>query len=323
MSIAATPVRLLGHVSCMHQRTTGLLFTVLAAALFGTLGIFGKQAVAVDLPVTTLLAGRFLVATCLLWGVLLADGGGTRPPWRVVGLELCIGGVYAVMSLAYFESLAWLSAGVAALLLFTYPIQVTVASALLLEEPLTVPKLLALLAATVGVALVVVGDRLLVAGAGVLLVALASLCYTVYTMGTRAMVDDVDPLVHVAYVFLGVTATVLAYSATAGSLTVPASADGWVVIAGVTVVGTVVPVVLFTEGLARIEASRASILSTSEPLTTVLLGVVVLDEGLTVSVGVGALLILGGVVATSAPGERLIRRRLLPSHVGTRPDREP
>ena len=307
----------------MHQRTVGLLFTVLAAALFGTLGIFGKQAVAADLSVTTLLAGRFLVATLLLWSILLAGGGATRPPWRVLGAELGLGLVYAVMSLAYFESLAWLSAGVAALLLFTYPVQVTVASTLLLGEPLTVPKLLALLTATAGVALVVVGDRLLVAGAGVLLVAVASLCYTGYTMGTRAMIDDVDPLVHVAYVFLGVTITVLAYGATAGSLAVPATLDGWLVIAGVTVVGTIVPVVLFTEGLARIEASRASILSTSEPLTTVLLGIVLLDETLTVAVGIGALLILAGVVATSTAGERLIRRRLLPSHVGAKPDGEP
>lgn len=323
ISITATPVRPARQVSCMHQRTIGLLLTVLAAALFGTLGIFGKQAVAVDLSMTTLLTGRFLVATLLLWGVLLYDDGATRLPGRVLGLELGLGVVYAVMSLAYFESLVWLSAGVAALLLFTYPVQVTVASALLLEEPLTVPKLFALLTVTAGVALVVVGDRLLVAGAGVVLVAVASLCYTVYAMGTHAMLDVVDPLVHVAYVFLGGTITVFAYGATAGSLAVPATLDGWLVIAGVTVVGTIVPVVLFTEGLARIEASRASILSTSEPLTTVLLGVVLLDESLTVSVGIGALLILAGVVVTSARGERLIRRRLLPRHIGVRPDGEP
>lgn len=307
----------------MNQQTIGLLLTVLAAALFGTLGIFGKGAVAVDLSVTTLLTVRFLVATVLLWGLLLYRGTVPRLPGRVVALELGLGVVYAVMSLAYFESLAWLSAGVAALVLFTYPVQVTVASTVVLDEPLTAPKLLALLVATAGVALVVVGDRLLVAGTGILLVVLASLCYTVYTMGTRAMIDDVDPLVHVAYVFLGVTMTVLAYAGAAGSVAVPATADMWLVIAGVTVVGTVVPIVLFTEGLARIEASRASILATSEPLTTVLLGIVLLDEALTVSVAVGALLILAGVVATTARGERVIRRRFVPLRIAVGLDGQP
>lgn len=306
----------------MHRQHTGLVFTVLAAALFGTLGIFGKSAVAVDLSVTTLLVGRFLLATAILWGVLLLTGDDRSPPGRVVGLELGLGVIYGVMSLAYFESLAWLSAGVAALLLFTYPVQVTVASALVLDEPLTVPKVVALLAATSGVVLVVLGGELTVAGVGVLLVGLASLCYTVYTMGTRAMIDGVDPLVHVAYVFLGVTGTVLAYGVTVGSLAVPRTAEGWLVIAGTAFVGTVVPLVLFTEGLARIEASRASVLSTSEPLTTVLLGVVLLDEVLTVSVGLGALLVLAGVVGTSPRAERLIQGRLLRPRIGVSTERK-
>jgi drug/metabolite transporter (DMT)-like permease len=65
--------------------------------------------------------------------------------------------------------------------------------------------------------------------------------------------------------------------------------------------------VLFTEGLARIQASRASVLGTSEPLSTVLLGVVFLGEALTLPVALGALLILVGVVATAPPAERLLR----------------
>jgi drug/metabolite transporter (DMT)-like permease len=306
----------------MHRQTTGLAFTVLAAALFGTLGIFGKSAAAVDLSVTTLLVGRFLIATAVLWGVLLLTGDYRPLPGRVVGLELGLGVTYGVMSLAYFESLAWLSAGVAALLLFTYPVQVTVASALALDEPLTVPKVVALLAATSGVALVVSGGELTVAGAGVLLVGVASLCYTIYTMGTRAVVGDVDPLVHVAYVFLGVTMTVLVYGVTVGSLAVPSTSEGWLVITGIAFVGTVVPLVLFTEGLARIEASRASVLSTSEPLTTVLLGIVLLDEALTVSVGLGALLILVGAVGTSPRAERLIHGRRLRLRIGVSTERE-
>jgi drug/metabolite transporter (DMT)-like permease len=291
----------------MHRRTMGAVFTVLAAVLFGTLGVFGKHAAAADLSVTTLLVARFAIAAVLLCG-LVSLGGVALPQRDALAPGLGLGVVYGVMSVAYFESLAWLSAGVAALLLFTYPVQVTVVSALVLDEPMTGPKAGALLAATSGVILVVSGDGLALAGVGVLLVAVASVCYTVYTMGTRATVDDVDSLAHVACVFLGGTATVTVYGATAGSLAVPSTSGGWLVIAGVTVLGTVLPLVLFTEGLARIRASRASVLSTSEPLSTVLLGVVFLGETLTLSIGLGALLILVGVVATAPPAERLLRR---------------
>ena len=296
----------------MRDRTVGVLYVVSAAVLFGTLGIFGKLAVAIDLSVTTLLAARFVAASAIIWAVLFLRGRDGSLPARTVAVEIGLGLAYGVMSIAYFESLAWLPAGVAALLVFTYPVQVTFASALALEEPITVPKLLALLAATSGVALVVsIGDGGAVAPIGVGLVAVASVCYTIYTMGTRVMVGDVAPLVHIGYVFIGVTIAVFGYGLATRSLAAPATPASWALIAGITVVGTVVPLVFFTEGLARIEASRASIVSTSEPLTTVILGVVLLGEVVTASIAIGAALILSGVVLTAPSAERVIRNRLV------------
>jgi drug/metabolite transporter (DMT)-like permease len=270
----------------------------------------------------TFLTSRFVAATVLLWGLLLATGRFSRLPARTVAVEIGLGAVYGIMSVTYFESLAWLSAGVAALLLFTYPVQVTVVSSLALDEPITLPKLSALLATTAGVALVVLGDRIVIALAGVALVGVASLCYTVYTMGTREMVAGIDPLVHVSYVFPGVTATVAGYGLATRSLAVPGGSTAWLLIAGITVFGAVLPILLFTEGLTRIRASRASIVSTSEPLTTVLLGVAFLGEVLTVSIGIGALLIIFGVVLTEPSVERAIRRRLEGVGVGVAAERD-
>lgn len=306
----------------MRQRNVGLLFVVLGAALFGTLGIFGKAATTVELSMATLLGIRFVAATAILWGLLALSGRTTLLGGRVLVIEVGIGVVYGVMSITYFESLTWLSAGIAALLLFTYPVQVTIASAFALEEPLTAAKLLALAAAVAGVGLVVVGDGIEVALAGVALVAVSSVCYTIYAMGTRVMVADVDPLVHTGHLFLGVTATILVYGVATTSLAVPATPASWSLIAGITVVGTLVPIVLFTEGLTRIEASTASIVSTSEPLTTVLLGAVLLGESLTPTIGLGAVLILSAVVLTTAAAERVIGLHVqrLGSHVRTLAD---
>lgn len=294
----------------MRQRSVGLGLTALGAALFGTLGVFGKAAATLEMSMATLLAVRFVAATAILWALLATRGRVDRLPGRTATVEVGLGVVYGIMSVTYFESLAWLSAGVAALLLFTYPVQVTAASAVLLEEPVTLPKVLALVAAVSGVAVVVVGDTLEIAVAGVALVGVASLCYTTYAMGTRVMVAGVDPLVHSAYVFVGVTATIVAYGLGTATLEVPGTAAEWSLIAGITLLGTVAPILLFTEGLARIEASRASIVSTSEPLTTVVLGVVLLGEVLTASVAVGALLILSAVVLASPAAEEEVRRRL-------------
>lgn len=293
----------------MRDGYLGVGLTVAGAALFGTLGIFGKAAPAAGLSTATLLTARFAGATAILWGLLAASGHARIGSRRLAGTEVGLGVVYGTMSVAYFEGLAWLPAGIAALLLFTYPVQVTLAAAVTLDEPLTPPKLLALVAAVAGVGLVVGGGGP-VAPAGVVLVGIASACYAIYAMGTRAAMAELHPLVHAAYVLCGTTATVLGYGIATDALAMPATAAGWGLIAGITLVGTVVPLLLFGAGLARIEASRASIVSTSEPLTTVGLGIVLLGEPFTLAVGAGAILILSGVVLTAPGVERALRGRL-------------
>jgi drug/metabolite transporter (DMT)-like permease len=289
--------------------TTGVAFVVAGAALFGTLGIFGELARGAGLSTATLLGARFLAASAILWGYLGRRDVSVWLDSRLFAAELGLGLAYGLMAIAYFESLAWLSAGVATLVLFTYPVQVTLVSALTLDEPVTVPKALALCAALVGVALVAGGGTAF-GLPGLALVGVASLAYTTYSVGSRVVVETVPPLVHAAYVFLGVTAAVLLYGVGTGTLSVPTTTAHWRLIAGITVIGTVLPMILFTAGLARIPASTASIVSTSEPLTTVVLGVALLGESVTPAIAAGAAAILGSVVLASPAVERALTDRL-------------
>jgi drug/metabolite transporter (DMT)-like permease len=289
----------------------GVGLVVAGAALFGTLAIFGESARLAGLSTATLLGARFLVATAVVWGYLCWRGERGRLGARTAAVELGLGVVYALMSITYFESLAWLSAGVAALVFFTYPVQVTVLSAVALDEPVTVPKALALLAALGGIGLVAATGGVVDVGVpGLALIGVASLSYTVYLTGTRVAVATVSPLVHVAHVFAGVTVVVLAYGVATGTLVTPRTTTDLLLILGITVLGTLLPMVLFTAGLARIPASTASIVSTSEPLTTVALGVVLLGESVTTSVVGGGVLILASVVVASPGVERKLRARI-------------
>jgi drug/metabolite transporter (DMT)-like permease len=281
---------------------TGVALVVAGAALFGTLGVFGELARAAELSTATLLGARFLAASAILWAYLVHRGVPIRLGRQTLAAELGLGLVYGLMSVTYFESLAWLSAGIATLVLFTYPVQVTLVSALALDEPVTIPKALALCAALGGVALVAGGGTAF-GLPGLALVGVASLAYTVYSVGSRVMVETVSPLVHAAYVFLGVTLAILLYGVVTGTLSTPATPAHWRLIAGITVVGTLLPMLLFTAGLARIPASTASIVSTSEPLTTVVLGVLLLGEPFTPAVAVGGASILASVgLASPAVG---------------------
>jgi drug/metabolite transporter (DMT)-like permease len=321
----------------MERRASGVLLVFLSAVGFGTLGIFGRVTVSAELSLPTLLLFRFVFAAAIVWALLRVRARkqgrkrereqeegwgrewnfGTGPRdglgGRLLLAELGLGVVYGGMTIAFFESLAWLSAGVATLLLYTYPVLVAVVATGVLDESVTVPKALALGCTVSGVGLIAGLDGLALSVFGVALVGLASIGYATYAIGTRAMAGHVPPLVHSGYVLLGAAATIAPYGLLEGTLSLPATGTAWGLIGGITLVATVVPLLAFNEGLARIEASSASIVSTAEPLTTVVLGTVLLGEVLTPSVLLGGAAILFGVVLTTPLGRTLGRARSRPT----------
>ena len=62
------------------------------------------------------------------------------------------------------------------------------------------------------------------------------------------------------------------------------------------VVTAVIPFLAYTLGLENIEAGKARILATIEPLVATLIGVIVFREPITILSGLGILLILAAVI---------------------------
>lgn len=76
----------------------------------------------------------------------------------------------------------------------------------------------------------------------------------------------------------------------------PTTASGWVHIAGIVLVATVIPVVTFLAGLERIGPTNSAMLSTLEPVVTVLLAAWLFGEKLAWIILVGGGLILIAVL---------------------------
>jgi drug/metabolite transporter (DMT)-like permease len=280
----------------MRERTLGGLLVFGSAVGFGTIGIFGELAVLVGLPLRTMLPARFAIATVVVAAIALRwdwDLPRTRRQWAAV---LALGVVYTAMTVLYFSSLRYLTAGLATVVLYTYPVFVVAVATATLDESLTVRKLLALTLALVGVAVVVGADTAAAAPAGVALAVGAAVCYACYTAGSRGVVAGVGPQGLTLGVLVGTTLSMAGYGTLAGGLALPTGADEWGIVLGLAFLSTVVPHLLFYEGVSRLEAGRVGVVSTAEPVVTVVLGVVLLGEPLTVAVVAGGALVLTGVV---------------------------
>jgi drug/metabolite transporter (DMT)-like permease len=269
---------------------------LVASAGFGTLAIFGKFAEEAGLNTTTLLTYRFLLGTALLWIALAVWGRARLLPGRKLRIALGLGVLYAAFSALFFWGLLFVPAGIAGITFYTFPVFVYALSVTVLDERLSPRKLGALVLALAGVFLIVGGDGSGIDLFGVGLVLLAAFGYACYITGSRAALASIEATVFAGTALIGTALSFLGFGLVSGRLVVPAGSDQWLLIFGIAVVGTALPLLLYAGGLDRVEASRASIISTSEPVVTVLLGIVLLGELLTPVVVAGGTLVLAGVV---------------------------
>jgi drug/metabolite transporter (DMT)-like permease len=277
----------------MTREREGLLLCLVSAACFGAMPIFAKQAYATGLGITPLLALRFAMAAAMLWTLIALRRrplGSARG--LVAGVALGLFG-YSVQAGFYFGALERIDAGLASLLLYAYPAFVTVAAIALRRESPSRRKLGALALASGGVALVLLGGG---PGAidlvGAAMAIGSALFYTVFILASDSVADHSPPVPFAASVATGSALTFGIAALVDGGI--HASGEGVMWAAIIASISTVMPIVLFMAGLARVGPSTASIASTIEPPFTVALAWIVFGETL------GPLQLTGGALVLSA-----------------------
>ena len=291
----------------------GVLLCLMSAACFATLGVFGKLAGDAGANVSTLLLVRFGLAALAFWLVLRTTGGWAalrRLPRRVVVTGLGLGAVgYSLQSTLFFAAIDRLDVSLVSLLLYTYPAFVTVAALALGRAQPSLRITAALVVASAGLALV-----LLAAGtgafdlAGAVFALAASVTYTTYILISDRIIGAVDPFALSTLVLTGATASFAVAGVATGSLDLALGADAWLWLVLIALVSTVVAVAAFFAGLRRVGPSEAAILSTFEPVVTVVLAFLVLGERLTPAQLAGAVLVLGAVIVLQLPPRRRAAR---------------
>jgi drug/metabolite transporter (DMT)-like permease len=290
--------------------TTGVIACLASAAAFGAMGVFGKLAYDEGATVGTLLATRFVLAAALFWLVLAWSGraGSLRSlTARDAGLALALGAVgYGAQAGGYFAALERLDASLLSLLVYTFPVMVTVTAIALGREPASRRTAGALVLASAGLVLVLVGAA---AGAldalGTALGLGAAVVYSAYILISQGVAERMGPLALGTLVCTG-AATTLTLTGLAGGDLDPGgvSATGFLWLAGLALVSTVGAIALFFAGLRRVGPAAASILSTLEPVVTVALAFAIVGESLGPAQLAGGALVLLAVLAVRAPAPR-------------------
>ena len=314
------PSRLTWHVTSPRPtadaETTvsavGVLYILVSGACFGLLPWFARVAYAHGADPFGMLAARFTIAFSIL--LVVRSARMRRSPWpdrAVLARLLLLGAVgYAPQATFFFNGVKRIDTSLATVIFYTYPVLVVLASWLVFRHRPARTTSLCLAVAVTGAALTA-GQVGAGSVTGVVLMFAAACWYTGYIMASSRIVRNVDSLTSITVVMLGAAVAhvlILAFS----DSHLPTDGKGWLAALGAAVFSTVIAMGFFFAGVKIVGPGEAAVLSTIEPVVSIVVGVTALHESLGVVRVLGALMVLVSVAVlarASRPADVADRQR--------------
>ncbi|MEL7207263.1 MAG: EamA family transporter, partial [Actinomycetota bacterium] len=273
----------------------------LAAVLWALLGPLTTELFDEGVDASTIAFWRAAIAGALFVAHGLVTGTLRRP----VGREPFVLAGFAVVGVAVFYSSLPRAVdaggvGLAAILLYSAPLFVALASRLLFGDVLDRRRVVPVVATVVGVGLVALGAGGTVERPGPALFwgLTAGLTYASYYVVGRLLGPGYGPAATYAIAFpLGALLLLPAADPDVGS------SRAWLLVAVIGVVSTYLAYLCFATGLRLVDPTRASVVATLEPVVATALGAALYDERLGAVTLLGGLIVVGSA-AVSASGTR-------------------
>ncbi len=288
------------------SRSLGILLALLAALGFSMKAIFVKLAYPYGVDAITLLALRMGMALpVFLWFGLRRQASAVRlggADWLRLAVLGCLG--YYGASILDFWGLAYISAGLERLILFTYPTLTLLIGVLFQGKSFTRRQLLAVTLCYVGIGFAFVHDlglgdarSVLIGGA---LVFASSVSYALYLAGSADMIARLGAMRFSALAMLVSTAVTLLHFSLSQPLTAfvqPLPVYGWG--AAMALFATIIPVFAQSAAIRQLGAGPASLYGMVGPILTIGFGWWLLAEHISAAQATGAALVIAGILIVS------------------------
>lgn len=290
----------------------GYVYAALAAAAYGTNPIFAKPCYADGMNPDSVLLFRYVFGLLLL-SVVMGYNAWRRHDFRsffVVSRHtlpqlILMGILMALSSLTLFVSYNYMPVGIASTLLFIYPILVAVIMTLCFHERMSWLVVGCLLLATFGISLLCKSDQTPDAdisaltsdfAIGFLFVMLSSLSYAIYLVGlNKTRVRTIASMPVTLYViFFGMFLFVIRVLM-GTPLTLPHNPWMWLNLIGLGLFPTVFSLVFTAKAIQNVGSTQTALFGALEPVTAVILGILLLGEAISLREFVGMVLIFVSV----------------------------
>lgn len=279
----------------------GYAAAVTAAAAYGTIPAFAVPLYSQDMNPNSVLLIRYVLDLPVLALMVRMRGRSLRVE-RAALLPLLLLGVFmALSSITLFMSYTYMNAGVASTVLFVYPVMVAIILSVFFRERFRLSTGLCLVIIAVGMGLMThPSPTAEVSATGCVLSLLSALTYALYLVivNVSASLRRVPTTVQLFYVLLSGSLVFVAVWLAGTPFSLPSHPSGWLNIAALALIPTILSLSCTTAAIQRIGSTSTAIFGALEPVTAVVLSVLILHQGLDSGELVGGLLILAATTMT-------------------------
>ncbi len=289
------------EVYCMLnivKKHGGEISIVLATVFWGCISLYSRTMNANGFTAVQTVAVRAIITVILLGGFMLIKNPALfhvrlRDLWLFFGSGICS---FLFFNICYMNSIAENSVSVACVLMYTSPFWILLLSVPIFKEKITWQNILSLVIALCGCVLLCTAEELKLTGSGLVYGLLSGFGYALYSIFGKLAAKHYSTLTVTFYTFLFAAVAVIPFSDLPALGTMLTEPVNIALSIGIAATNTVIPYMLYTYGLSKVPAGKASILSISEPVVATLVGVFVFQELLKWGGVLGITLVVAGLI---------------------------
>lgn len=302
------------------MKKKGILLTMLSSITFGFAFTLGPMTYGVEgsNPVTLTFLRNFLSLPFLLIIMLFLkiDFKITKKQLKNLIILGFVGN--AITTLMLNMAFAYIDVGIVTPIHFTYPIFVTLGCVVFFHEKLSKQKIIALFIAMCGIGcffITALNSSNLGASTllGLILAIASGMFYAFYIIFMdKSGLKGEPPFKITFYVAISSTIGMFLYGIITHELVLSSLTNkAWCISAIFAFLCTVVALSLLQVGIKHIGASEAAVISTFEPITSVIFGVILLGEKITLIKIIACILIFAGVLTLSLAKDKNFKNKEL------------
>lgn len=280
------------------SRRLGTSLVLVSATAFGLVTTQSRLAYDAGSNPLTMVLVRVSAFALVFGAVVLLAGRRLRLSRRELRGTIWLAGMFLLMSAGYLGSVAFIPVGLAALVFFTFPFIVAALSALTGREPLTLPKVVALLVAFIGLALALGPGLDGLDWRGIACALGAAVGFALAIAFGSKVVESTDIMVVNVYTNLWMSLALGAFMLATGGIALPGTSLGLAAMGGATLCYLVAYSCWFL-GVSRVSPVRVAALYNLEPIVTIAAAGLVLHERLAPLQLAGAALVIAAILAIS------------------------